>query len=378
MERHDDGAGAAQRALATAAIALAGFVLALTPIADYLDNALLDAGWRVLRRFDARPAPDEIAIIGIDDATVKSIAEPPGLWHATLGRALERVARARPRAIALDLPLPERSFDGVKPGVDRALFDGLAAAIDNGPFVAVLSIDARTRGARTIHLPFLALLGESRLGINLAARDADAVARRFSLLVPTEDGGFPTLEGRMCRALVRPCNDGLIHYGLGTPFSYMPLKNVLEMQDEALLGRLLRDRIVIIGEVQPFTDRLDVPVNLAGWEATRRDSPAVVVHAQTLRTALAGLAPQQARRPVVVLLLSLGALVFLVRDWRLAAVTGGLAAVGIAAGGIVALRGGVFLPVAAILATVALAVTARAAVAWRARRPPVSDIQHPR
>ena len=132
---------------------------------------------------------------------MSAIPEPPGLWHAPLGLALARIAAAKPRAIGLDYPLPERSFDAIRPGLDRALIVGLAAAAQNGPFVAVLTIDARTRSAKRIHTPFLALLGDSRLGIGLVARDADGVTRRFSLLIPTEDGGFPTFAGRLCRAL---------------------------------------------------------------------------------------------------------------------------------------------------------------------------------
>ena len=367
MEAHDDGGRSAMRAIAVAAIALAGFVFALTPVAERLDASLLDLQWRVLRRFDARPVPDDIAIIGIDEATVRAIPEPPGLWHATLGRALAKLAGTKPRAIVLEMPLPDRSYDSVKPGLDRALFDGLATAIEGGPFVAVLGIDARTRSARTIHTPFLALLGESRLGLNLMARDADGVTRRFSLMVPTEDGGFPTLEGRLCRQLKRDCTDGFIHYGLGRQFPYVPLQNFLSM-DEALARALFRDRIVLIGEAQAFAGRIEVPVNLSAWETDGPTSSSVVVHAQQLRTAFSGLAPQQASRPLVLVLLTLAALAFLVRDARMAALTAALVGIVAVVGAVWLLRSGTFLPVVPILATLALAAAARIAVAWRMRR----------
>jgi CHASE2 domain-containing sensor protein len=365
MEAHDDGAGTALRAIAVVAIALAGLAFAVVPvlsdICERADATILDAQWRLLRRFDSRPSPGEIVIVGVDEATVKSIPEPPGLWHASLGRALAKLASVQPRAMALALPLPERSMDGVKPGLDRALFDGLAAAVEAGPFVAVLSIDARTRGARNIHLPYLALLGESRLGIDLTARDADGVARRFSLLVPTEDGGFPTLEGRLCRAMKRPCNDGLIHYALGSPYTYVPMKNLLAMTDVTLLQRLFHDRIVLIGEAQAFSDRVEVPLNLAAWEPQdARHSPGVVVHAQTLRTALAEAAPREASRPLGLVLMMLAAAVFLVRPWPYALLAGCVAALAFFAGAIVALRGGVFLPAGAILFTLLLATSLRA------------------
>ena len=367
MQRHDD-AGPAMRGLAVAAIALAGFFFSLTPAAGRLDGALLDLAWRTLRKFDTRPAPDDIVIVGIDEATIAAIPEPPALWHASLGKALSKIAATKPRAIALAFPLPDRSYDAVKPGLDRALFDGLATAVEAGPFVAALAVDARTRAARTIHTPYLALLGESRLGLDLTARDADGVARRFTLAIPTEDGGFPTLQGRLCRQLGKDCAEGLVDYALGKPYTYVPLQNLLAMEDETLQRRLFRDRIVLLGEARAFHDRVDVPLNLAAWEVAAPHSPGIVVQAQTLRTALAGAAPREVSRPLVVLLLSLGALVFLVRDPRMAGVTALLAAVGAAVGGIAALRTGAFLPLAAILATIALALLARAGAAWRAKR----------
>lgn len=359
MPKDEEDAGTAARGLAIAAIALAGLVFSLTPLCERLDNVLLDAHWKVLDRIGGRAAPDDIAIVGIDEASVRAIPEPPGLWHAALGTALARLAAAKPRAIVLDFPLPERSFDGIKPGLDRALFDGLATAVESGPFVASLSIDPRTREARLIHKPYLALLGESRLGLNLLARDEDGVARRYSLTVPTEDGGFPTLEGRLCRALKAPCAEGLVHFALGKPFTYVPLKNLLAMNEEALPRALFRDRIVLIGEAQAFSGRVDVPVNPAAWESDAGSTPGVVLRAQTLRTALAGAAPREAPAPLRALLASLGAFVFLVRDRRMAALTALLVAVGAAVASITVLRTGFYLPLGGLAVTLLVAVLAR-------------------
>ncbi len=63
---------------------------------------------------------------------------------------------------------------------------------DNGPFVVALSIDARTRAARPIYAPYLAVHRRpAGSASTCCARDADGVTRSFSLLIPTEDGGFP-------------------------------------------------------------------------------------------------------------------------------------------------------------------------------------------
>ena len=363
MDSAERGEAAPTRGFAVVALALAGLAFSFTPLADRIDLALLDAQWRTLRKFEVRPAPDDIVVVGVDEATVARVREPPGLWHEPLGKALARIASARPRAIGLDVALPERSFDDTRPGMDRVLMLGLAAARENGPFVATLSIDARTRGARPIHPPFLAMLREERLGIGLLARDADGVTRRFSVALPTEDGAFPTFAGRLCRALARACGDGLIHYALGKPFAYVPMHQVLETTDPAWLERAFRDRIVMVGETLPFTGRIDVPVDYAGWEPPSRDAPAIVVHAQSLRTALLDAAPREASRPLAMILAGLGALLFLMRDWRLAGVTGLLAAAGFFAAAVLALRAGLALPLAPALGTLLAAWIALAATA---------------
>ena len=361
----DAGEGAAAtRGFAMVAIAAAGLLFSFTPAAERIEGFLLDLQWSVLRRYDPRPAPDDIVIVGIDDASVERIPEPRGLWHEPLGKALARIAAARPRAIGLDFALPDRSQDSVRAGVDRTLLTGLAAARRNGPFVATLSIDAHTRSARPIYAPLLTVLDEERLAIGLLARESDGVVRRYSILVPTQDGGFPTLAGRLCRALSRECREGFIHFALGRPFGHVPLHQVLESTDAAGLERIFRDRIVLVGETSAFAGRIDVPVNYAGWEPPARDSPAVVVHAQALRTALLDAAPVEAPRPLLVILVSLAALVFLVRDWRLAALTGALTLAAMLVASLLMLRAGLVLPLGAACATVAFACTARALLAF--------------
>ena len=358
MGKADAAPVTATHGFAVVAIALAGFVFSLTPIAEWLDNALLDVEWTLLRKFAPRPAPDDIIIVGVDEASVRSLEAPPGLWHAPIGHALERVAAAQPRAIGIDIALPERSYEGFHPGLDRPLVQGLAAARRTTVLVASLTIDARTRGARPIHPPLLAILGEQGLGIGLLGRDGDGTTRRFSLAIPTEDGAFPSLTGRLCRALSRQCSDGLIDYALGVPFKYVPLRDVLATRDEQYLAKLFRDRVVMFGDVRPG-DRVAVPVNLAGWEPSARSSPTVVVQAQSLRTAVAG-APGEAARPLAVLVLTLAALVALVRQWRLAAVTAIVVAAALVGAATLSLRAGTYVTLAGSLFTLAVVPVVRA------------------
>lgn len=373
----DPAGGRASLAMfAVVALAIAGFAFSLTPVAAALDNRLLDFDWRLLRAIAPAAAPDDIVIVGIDKAALESIPAPPGLWHQALGEALVRISAAHPRAIGLDYPLPERSYESIHPGLDLALFRGIAAAVGNGTFVASLEIDPATRSARRIHTPFLALLADSRLGIGLAARDDDGVTRRFSILIPTEDGGFPTLAGRLCRALSARCNDGLIDFALGRGFQKVSLRDVLAAPDAASLAPLFRNRIVLIGNTQDYVDRLRVPLNLASWEPPGRDSPAVVVHAQTLRTAMLGAAPQDASKALAVVL-TLVACVPLAarrRRWALTLMIAGMAAFLVA--GVASLHAGLHIPVAAPLATLAVAGFAAVFQGVKRLSRPVRNIQH--
>ena len=100
LDRHSGGS---PQWLVVAALALAGFALGQTPLAERADLMLLDRGFAALRAIAPKPAPDSIVIVGIDEATRRTIAQRHGSWHAPLGEALRRIASARPRAIALDI-----------------------------------------------------------------------------------------------------------------------------------------------------------------------------------------------------------------------------------------------------------------------------------
>jgi len=363
MDPPDEGAGAGLAALLAVVLALAGLGFSFTPLAERLDAWLLDREWSVLRAVAPRGStPDEIAIVGIDEASVAAIPQPLGVWNEPLGEVLVRIASARPRAIALDVALPDRSLDALRPGLDRALLVGLAAARRNGPVVAALRIDARTRGARPIYAPYLAVLGEDGLGIDLMPRDIDGVTRRFSLAIPTEDGGFPTFVGRICTRVARRCSDGLLDFTLGAPLRYVPFHEVLAMRDAARVRELFADRIVMVGTAQRYAERIAVPFALAAWEPGGRDVPGIVAHAQALRTALAGTAPQEASRALPALLVMLAALLVLVRRTGRALAGAALGLASLAGLGVVALHGGKFVPVGSAMVTL-VAVAAVAAVA---------------
>jgi CHASE2 domain-containing sensor protein len=360
------GAGA----FAVLALALAGFAFSLGHWCDRLDLALLDREWALLRAIAPREAPEDIVIVGVDEASLRAVPQPPGAWNQPLGEVLVRIASGKPRAIGLGLALPDRSLDVLGPGLDRALLVGLAAARANGPFVVALPIDASTHAARPIYDPYYVVLGKERLGIDLWPRDDDGVTRRFSLAVPTQDGAFATFDGCLCRMLSGRCREGLIDFSLGAAYRYIPFHEVLAMRDAERVRALFRGRIALIGEAGAHSNRIAAPINLAAWEPAAPDSPAIVLHAQALRTAMLGTAPSEAPRPAAVLLLALAALLVLVRDVRLAIAGAVLGAAALFVLATASLHGGIYLPIGAALATLAAALAAGIVLRRRSPRGP--------
>ena len=95
-------------------------------VGERLNYSALDATQRLVRALAPRPALENIVIVGIDKGTERSFPEPFALWHRHLGEALSAIARGQPKLVALDIVLPERSYDALVPG---AVLQQLSAAV---------------------------------------------------------------------------------------------------------------------------------------------------------------------------------------------------------------------------------------------------------
>jgi adenylate cyclase len=258
-----------------------------------LDDALFDAQARLIRatRAGAAGATDpEVVIVGIDEATLERAGVPLALMHGLLGQALEAISGARARAIAIDLVLPERSFDHLVPGSDAALIRGLSLAGRRTPVVFVLEPDETGR-LRAPFAPFAAAVGEHGLVTAQLPVDRDGVVRRFDPRLSAP--GMRTLAGEIASRLGRAAGaaeSGWIDYTRGAAFSYVPLIDVAEPPDgsgrAAALQALFEGKVVVIGSVLPYVDRVAQPVSLLAWEYPKTAPPAVVIHAQLLRSVL--------------------------------------------------------------------------------------------
>jgi len=255
-----------------------------------LDLRLLDLQFGVLRDWHPRPAGVDVAIVGIDEDTVRALPEPVALWHPHLARFLKAMVAAGPAAVGLDIVLPERSYDAVVPGHDGILLRGLLEARRAYPVVLAQTVDP-SGAPRAIHRPFLAAAGDAAAGYALLATDGDGVVRRFDERLGAGGEPVATLAGQLSRRLGVEPGSGLIDYGRGRAFDYIPLQQVLawaDAGDQAALDRAFRGRPVLLGVVLPFEDRQRLPVQLASWDGADAGTPGVLLHAQVLRGLLDG------------------------------------------------------------------------------------------
>ena len=65
-----------------------------------------DNQMRAIQKVHPRPLDEDVVLIGIDEGTYAAYDEPSALWHRHYGAMLRALARAKPRAIALDVVLP--------------------------------------------------------------------------------------------------------------------------------------------------------------------------------------------------------------------------------------------------------------------------------
>jgi len=146
----------------------------------------------------------------------------------------------------------------------------------------------------------------------------------------------------------------MIDYGLGPDYTVLPLKRLLDIRDDETLGRLFKDRIVFVAPVDRPQDRVPLAARLAGWESASRDAPAVLGHAQTLRTLLHGRPVREIPLPMAIVVIAAAALLARVPR-ALAWPSLGLATAGALVGGLVALRFDYHVPLASPLATLVVA-----------------------
>ena len=161
--------------------------LSLTPWLRPLDLTLLDVQFKALRTHALRPAANDVVIVGFDEDTTRVLREPFTLWHPHFGKFLQAAAGAGAAAIGLDVVLPDRSYESIAPGYDRALLTGILIARRAAPIVLAQTVDPAGK-TRPIYPAFAAAAGADALGYALLPVDADGAVRRFDEHLEVGDG----------------------------------------------------------------------------------------------------------------------------------------------------------------------------------------------
>jgi class 3 adenylate cyclase/CHASE2 domain-containing sensor protein len=345
------------------------------PLAD-AERLAFDLQMRALRQVKPRPLGDDVVLVGINDATEDAFPEPIALWHRHLAQAYHALARARPRAVGVDIVLPERSFDKIVPGSDLALMRGL---LDLKRATALVIVQAaNTRGELVaVQSNYGGIISPSNLGVDQQLRDPDSVSREFSeARISLTDKPAPTFTGQMLRAMGLPVHEGYIDYSLGAPLEYVPLHELVAMSDDpARVEKMFGGRVVLLGSLIRTTDRWRLPVTLLAKDpgAAIEDGklvesgrlvynqPGVLVHLQVLRSHFASGLLSPVPEPVKWLLVGLAMLAVLVSARPVTVIAlAVLVPLALAVSSIVAiLVAQLFLPIASMIAAFWLALMAR-------------------
>lgn len=309
-----------------AAVALVLALLAVTLAAgDWLwrvDRLIYDAG---LAQW-SRPAPQDVVIVAIDDASIAAIGRWP--WtrsvHATL---MDKLAQARPRAVLLDLVLSEPDPD---PRQDQLLATALRRA---APVVMPVLWQALPGEPLRVLEPVPLLRAEVQLGAAESAVDADGVLRHAFVTAGPTGRPYPSLALALLRAggqkvhadtalqhLPEPSVTAsgwrrqdrfLIRY-TGPP-GHVRHVSYVDVLRGAVPADALTGRYVLVGmTAQGMGDTLATPVN-----ADQRAMPGVEVLAHQLDTLRSGRAVH-ALSPALVASISALAVVLLVAAFRIA------------------------------------------------------------
>ncbi len=291
---------------------LLALVLHFTQTGEKLSRKVLDWQFTLLQRSDVRPLPLDVVIIGIDPAAFKSLREPIELWHPHLGKLLLAMAEAKPAVLGLDIVLPQRSYDFLALRYDQPLLQGLQAVRARSGLVLAQQQDDDGL-PRPVFQPYLDIAGMDAPASVELCPDGDGVVRRFDPNRCTVNTRGSTLVEKMAAHLGRKDpGTGLVDFGIGKPFEYVPLMQVLAWQaagNSAELKRNFSGRPVLLGVVTDYDGRVAAPVPLAAWEPSAHLVHPVLIHAQTLRSILGNGLIKEVNVSIV-LLLTLAAAAF--------------------------------------------------------------------
>lgn len=255
------------------------------------DRLAFDAQMRWLRELRPRGIVDDIVLIGIDEDTEREFPEPVALWHHHFADLFNALAKAGPRAVGVDVVLPERSYDSIVPGSDLAMMRGMLGLSRAAPLVYAQGTNSRGELV-PVQPNYRAILREENLGVDQQMVDVDNVSRRFEEQRYADGTVRPAFAGQVLRRIGRTVDAGYLDYSLGGVVRHIPFHEVVKWPEQRL-REAFAGRIVLVGSLVPTVDRWQLPVRLLA--PTRKESrrervdvtqPGVLIHLQVLRSHL--------------------------------------------------------------------------------------------
>lgn len=253
---------------------------------DGLSRKILDRQFELLHQHATHPIQNDVVIVGIDEDTFKRFKEPFELWHPHLASFLQAMAVARPSVVGLDIALPERSYQFMLPHYEEGMVNALSALSAQTPVVLARKLDAEG-AVLPVDNALTAAVADNPVSVTLCL-DKDGVFRRFDLNRCTVNAqGRSFAEKIAVRLGVEHPGVGIVDFGAGPKFDYIPFTRVLEWQGMADKQRLIAafsGRPVLLGVVSARAQKVRLPVSLALWSPMDKRVPEVLVQAQILRS----------------------------------------------------------------------------------------------
>jgi len=351
------------RWLAPLAMACACMALARSAPLERLQLQWLDVSFRLLRQVQPEAARVEVAIVGVDQASIDASGKPFALMLDEFALGLDGLRRGGAAGVGVDLVFPAASFAHLVPGAARRLALAIGRLRAAAPLVLGHAGAGSPQGdAASL---YAAMAGTGGLGLLLVPADRDGVLRRMGSAELRSD---LLLAPRLAARLGQPPQPGIVDFSLGAPFGYVPLHTVAALAragDDAALRRHFAGKLVLLGAVLPDQDRQRLPLGLAAWEAGT-GSAGVVFQAQALRSLMQG--RMISAQPWVADCAALLALLVL-WHWRLrprrACAAAALMGATVLGASVCLLAAGIFVPVAAPLLSLACAMAFLGIQAYR-------------
>ena len=233
-----------------------GLLFSLLPPGERLDGLFFDRA--ALLWAGPRPAPQIMAVL-IGEKDYQEAAIPLALWGGRLAPLLDHLSAGSPRAVGLDLLLPQFPLGRVMPGHDQKLMRSLAKASAKTRLVSGYGITP----AGFLQEPFAVyqrILGPKGYGFFNLTPDPDGICRVQTLaLAAGPERVLQSFAALVAGLRAEPGSRLFLDWRNPCQISTMSMQKALTADPG-----LFRDKIVLVGMDFSLQDKYPTPAGPAG------------------------------------------------------------------------------------------------------------------